>query len=113
VQRHLRVEFPGLVSYSRFVELTLTVLLPLLAYRRTCLGTCTGVSFLDATALAVCDNHRIAQHHVFQGFAQRGKTSTGWCFGFKLHVLVNDRGELLNFALPPAIPMIGGQSRHW
>ena len=101
VQRHLRIEFPALVSYSRFVELTPTALLPLLAYLRTCLGSCTGVSFLDATALAVCDNHRIAQHHVFRGVAQRGKTSTGWFFGFKLHLLVNDRGELLHFALSP------------
>jgi len=101
VQQHLRSEFPTLVSYSRFVEFTPSALLPLLAYLRTCLGTCTGVSFLDATALAVCDPHRISQHKVFAGWAQRGKTSTGWFFGFKLHLLVNDRGELLNFALSP------------
>ena len=101
VQQHLRTEFPALVSYSRFVEFTPSALLPLLAYLRTCLGTCTGVSFLDATALAVCDPHRISQHKVFAGWAQRGKTSTGWFFGFKLHLLVNDRGELLNFALSP------------
>ncbi len=101
VQPHLRSEFPALVSYSRFVEFTPSALLPLLAYLHTCLGSCTGVSFLDATALAVCDPHRISQHKVFAGWAQRGKTSTGWCFGFKLHLLVNDRGELLNFALSP------------
>ena len=53
VQRHLQAEFPSLVSYSRFVEITPTALLPLLAYLRTCLGSCTGLSFLDATALAV------------------------------------------------------------
>jgi hypothetical protein len=27
----------------------------------------------------------------------RGKTSTGWFFGFKLHLIINDRGEILNF----------------
>ena len=101
VQQHLRSEFPTLVSYSRFVEFTPSALLPLLAYLHTCLGACTGVSFLDATALAVCDPHRISQHKVFTGWAQRGKTSTGWFFGFKLHLLVNDRGEVLNFALSP------------
>jgi len=101
VQQHLWSEFPTLVSYSRFVEFTPSALLPLLAYLRTCLGSCTGVSFLDATALAVCDPHRISQHKVFAGWAQRGKTSTGWFFGFKLHLLVNDHGELLNFALSP------------
>jgi len=37
VQRHLRAEFPTLVSYSRFVELTPTTRRPLLAYLRTCL----------------------------------------------------------------------------
>src|SRR5512139_1349480 len=94
VQQHLRSEFPMLVSYSRFVEFTPSALLPLLAYLRTGLGPCTGISFLDATALAVCDPHRISQHKVFAGLAQRGKTSTGWFFGFKLHLL-------LNFALSP------------
>jgi hypothetical protein len=101
VRRHLQAEFPTLVSYARFVEFMPSALIPLLAYLRTCLGTCTGLAFLDATALTVCDNHRIPQHRVFRGLAHRGKTSTGWFFGFKLHVLVNDRGELLNFALSP------------
>jgi len=56
---------------------------------------------LDSTPLAVCDNHRIHQHQVFAGLAQRGKTSIGWCFGFKLHLVFNDRGELLTIALTP------------
>jgi hypothetical protein len=101
VQQHLRSEFPTLVSYSRFVEFTLSTLLPWLAYRRTCLGPCTGISFLDATALAVCDPHRISQHQVFAGWAPRGKTSPGWFLGFKWPWLINDRGELLNVALSP------------
>ena len=67
VQQHLRSEFPTLVSYSRFVECTPSAVLPLLAYLRTCLGPCTGISFLDATALAVYDPHRISQHKVFAG----------------------------------------------
>ena len=25
----------------------------------------------------------------------RGKSSMGWFYGFKLHLIVNDRGELL------------------
>ncbi len=101
VCRYWRTEFPGLVSYQRFVEFTPSALLPLCAYLRTCLGSCTGIAFLDSTPLAVCDNHRIAQHKVFEGVAHRGKSSTGWFFGFKLHLLFNDRGELLNMALTP------------
>lgn len=98
---HLRAEFPGLVSYTRFVEYMPSVLLPLCGYLRHCFGTCTGISFVDATALAVCNNRRIGQHKVFRGLAQRGKTSMGWFFGFKLHLVTNDRGELLNIALTP------------
>ncbi len=33
--------------------------------------------------------------------AQRGKTSMGWFYGFKLHLAVNDRGELLACCLTP------------
>ena len=101
VCRYWRAEFPGLVSYQRFVEFMPSALLPLCAYLRSCLGVCTGISFLDSTPLAVCDNHRIAQHKVFAGVAHRGKSSTGWFFGFKLHLLFNDQGELLNLALTP------------
>jgi transposase len=102
VQERLRKEFPGLVSYTRFVEFIPSVLVPLCVYlRRACFGTCTGISFMDATALAVCKNPRIHSHKVFAGLAQRGKTSTGWFFGFKLHLIFNDRGELLNLMLTP------------
>ncbi len=96
---HWRAEFPGLVSYARFVEFIPSTLGPLCAYLRQCYGTCTGTSFIDATALAVCHNRRIAQHKVFRDLAARGKTSVGWFFGFKLHLVVNDCGELLQVAL--------------
>jgi Transposase DDE domain len=99
VQVHLRGEFPKLVSYSRFVELMPTVLLPLVAYLHTQMGRCTGISFIDSTPLAVCHNARIQQHKVFAVDAARGKTSLGWFFGFKLHLVVNERGELLSFCL--------------
>lgn len=102
VLNHLRNEFPGLVSYSRFVEFIPSALLPLCAYLRlACFGDCTGVSFIDSTSLDVCLNQRISSHKVFAGLAQRGKTSTGWFFGFKLHLVFNDRGEILNVTLTP------------
>ena len=102
VLRHLRSEFPGLVSYTRFVDFIPSALLPLCAYLRyACLGDCTGISFIDATSIDVCLNQRIASHKVFAGFAERGKTSTGWFYGFKLHLVINDRGELLNVLLTP------------
>jgi|SRR3990172_5750957 len=99
---HLRNEFPNLVSYTRFVDFIPSALLPLCAYfLQTCLGDCTGVSFIDSTSLDVCLNQRITSHKVFAGLAGRGKTSAGWFFGFKLHLVINDRGELLNVLLTP------------
>jgi IS5 family transposase len=96
---HWRGAFPKLVSYSRFMEYIPSVLLSLYGYLRSLFGECTGITFADSTALAVCENPRIKQHRVFGGVARRGKTSTGWFFGFKLHLLVSDRGELLNVTL--------------
>lgn len=95
VLTHLRREFPQAVSYHRFVELMPRVLVPLLRYLQHVAGTCSGISFIDSTAIAVCHHRRIGRHKVFAGLAARGKTSMGWFYGFKLHLVVNDRGELL------------------
>lgn len=101
VLQHLRAEFPDLVSYPRFVALLGRVALPLLAYLQQCKGNCTGIAFIDATSIKVCHNKRIPRHRVFAGFAARGKTTMGWFYGFKLHLIVNDRGELLAFCVTP------------
>ena len=99
VCQYQRAEFPSLVSYARFVALMPSALIPLCAYLSSLFGRCSGISFIDSTPLAVCHNARIHQHRVFAGLAQRGKSSTGWFFGFKLHVVFNDHGELLDFML--------------
>jgi hypothetical protein len=101
VQLALRQEFPEVLSYTRFVELMPRYLVPLAIYLHTQLGHCTGISFIDSTSLAVCHPARISHHHVFRVDARRGKTSVGWFYGFKLHLVVNDRGELLAFCLTP------------
>ena len=97
---HLQKEFPALLSYNRFVELQKTAALPLLMYvMSNCVGDCTGISFIDSTKLAVCKNQRIAEHRQFKDIAQRGHTSAGWFFGFKLHLIINDKGEIISFRL--------------
>jgi hypothetical protein len=101
VQRHLRAEFPGLVSYSRFIRLLPRVALLLWAYALGHCGRCTGISFIDSTPLRVCHNRRIQRHKVFQGLAGRGQSSMGWFYGFKLHLIVNPHGEVLAFVLTP------------
>ncbi len=101
VCEHLKSEFPKLVSYERFVILMPSALGSLSAYLKSLYGRCHGVSFIDSTALSVCDNHRIHNHKVFAEFAQRGKGSMGWFYGFKLHLVVNDCGELLACQITP------------
>jgi hypothetical protein len=97
----LRGEFPHLLSYPHFVAVMPSLLGPLCAYLFSFCGTCTGMSFVDSTPLAVCKNPRIPRHRVFADLAQRGKTSVGWFSGFKLHLVVNDQGDLLAFWLTP------------
>jgi hypothetical protein len=101
VMKHYAGAFPHLVSYQRFVELMPSALVPLCGYLQTRKGACSGISFIDSTSLKVCHNRRIHSHHVFADCARRGKTSVGWFFGFKLHLVINDCGELLSLRLTP------------
>ena len=101
VKRHLRAEFPELVSYNRFVELMKGAVVPLSVYLENCKGEVSGIAFVDSTSLAVCHNRRIQGHRVFKGVASRGQTSVGWFYGFKLHVAINHLGELLGMRLTP------------
>jgi hypothetical protein len=95
----LRPWFPKLLSYSRFVNLMKTCLFPLFVFSQGCLGECSGISFVDSTILTVCHARRINSHRVFKKMARRGKTSTGWFYGFKLHLIINDSGEILAYIL--------------
>ena len=102
VCKHLSHLFPVRVSYNRFVELEKEILLPLAIFiKQVLLGQCTGISFADSTPLRVCRNQRIHIHKTFEGLATRGKCSMGWFFGFKLHLIINDKGEILNFMFTP------------
>lgn len=71
----------------------------LYAFFQTIKGLCTGISFIDSTGLAVCHNRRIQRHRVFASYAGRGKSSVDWFFGFKLHLVINHRGEIIDFRL--------------
>ena len=102
IKEHLSADFPNTVSYNRFVELVQPTALPMTLFLKTCcLGECTGISFIDSTPIRVCKNKRIPRHKVFDGLAQRGKSTIGYFFGFKLHFVINDKGEILNFVITP------------
>lgn len=96
-------EFPGIVSYNRFVELESRVAVPMMMFLQlVCMGQCTGISYVDSTCIPVCHNKRIRGNKVFKNYAAIGKSTMGWYFGFKLHLLCNERGELPNFMLTKA-----------
>jgi hypothetical protein len=109
VGRYHRDAFPNLVSYSRFIELMPSALVPLCAFLHTPLrylrsGRVTGIAYIDSTRLGVCHLKRAHAHRVFRKraplrYLRRGKTSVGWFYGFKLHWVINDEGELLAFKL--------------
>jgi len=100
LQVHLTKEFPKTVSYNRFVELQQKATMPMAIILKTCcFGNCTGVSFIDSTPLRACHIRRERSNKLFKGIATKGQCSIGWFFGFKLHLIINDKGVILDFML--------------
>ena len=95
VCRYWRNAFPELVSYTRMLKLMQTVLVPLCSYLTHRKAKPTGIAFIDSTTLKVCHNLRIPRHKVFADIAERGKSTMGWFYGFKLHLVINDEGGIL------------------
>ena len=99
LQMFWKSAFPKLPSYNRFVEIMPQCLQALSCFFHQIKGQDTGMSIIDSTKLVVCHNLRINKHQVFKGLASRGKSSTGWFYGFKLHFVINQLGEIINFKL--------------
>lgn len=103
IQKHMQAEFPKTVSYNRFTELMQSNILPLTMFLKTCcVGNCTGISFVDSTPVRVCKNKRIKNNKVFKDIATVGKSTMGWFYGFKLHLIINEKGEILSFTITQA-----------
>lgn len=100
VSIHLKKEFPNLVSYNRFIELMQTVLVPLIAFLQLKrLVKSNEITFVDSTKIKVCDNKRIKANRTFKGIGEIGKSTMGWFFGFKLHISINEKGELVGASI--------------
>ena len=100
--QHMYRDFPHRLSYNRFVEWQAQVALHLLLFLQTCaLGKCSGISIIDSTPLASCHIKRERQHRTMRGWAAKGKCTMGWFYGFKLHLVINDRGEIIQWKLTP------------
>lgn len=101
IKIHLKNEFPHAPSYSRIVELKQTIFWFLALFSKAVSASCTGISILDSTSLEVCHPKRIYRHKTFKGFADRGKTSVKWFFGFKVHMIINHLGEIISYFVTP------------
>ena len=95
--------FPKRFSYNRFIEVMPRCFVALTMFLRlVCFGECSGISFVDSTYIPVIHNKRQYNMKVFKGIAEKGKSTMGWYVGFKLHLLCNEKGEILNFVLTKA-----------
>ena len=99
----MKRDFPSAVSYDRFVELEACVFFLMMFFLNLrAFGKCTGISFVDSTMIPICHNLRRYANRVFKGVATNGKGTMGWCHGFKLHLVCNDKGEIISFVLTGA-----------
>lgn len=95
--------FPNLVSYERFNQTQNRIFVPLMMLIQSRFkGKCTGISYTDSTTLPVCHIKREKQNKVFKGIAEKSKSTMGWFYGFKLHLIINDKGEILSFCFSKA-----------
>ena len=98
-KENLRYLFPHLVGYSQFVRLMQEAFFPMFCFTQEHLGTCTGISFVDSTVLTSCHVKRASSHKTFKSQAKWGKTTTGYFFGFKLHLVINHLAEIIAFRI--------------
>ena len=97
-QAHL---FRGLVHYDHFVSLIKRAFPALVCFIKSLEGKATEYQFIDSTAITVCHIRRTNSHKVFKGLATKGHTSTGWFFGFKLHLILNTKGDIVRMLITP------------
>lgn len=98
---YLTCFFPNLTTYKHFNKLMKKLVLPLLSLQKTLAAKSEGVAFIDSTILSVCHVCRISSHKVFKKIAKKGRSTTGWFYGMKLHLLINHRAEIISWMITP------------
>lgn len=93
--------FGKLPCYQRFVTSKKHLFMPLILLLQSLKGQETGIYFADSTSLQVCHNKRITRHKVFKGLGQTGRTTMGWFYGLKLHLILNHKGQLMAVKITP------------
>ena len=91
------------VSYNRFIEIRMLFaheLKIVLDYFIS--NKCSGISYIDSTSIKVCHEKRSKRNKTFKGYARTSKTIMGFFHGFKLHIVINHKGELVSYYLSAA-----------
>lgn len=94
---HWKKAFPRLPSYNRFVEIMKRVFFLLILFSQVHTGKQTGIYYIDSSCLPTCHLKRSRRHKTFKNIAEYGRTSVGWFFGLKIHLVINNKGELIAF----------------
>lgn len=92
-----------LVSYAQYNKMANEIPFLLDLFLKSRLKKNDSIFFIDATSLAICHPVRARHNQVFAKEASFGySTLHGQFFGFKLHLIVNHKGEIANYALSSA-----------
>jgi len=90
-----RSDFNYFLSYNRFVALMPQLLVPLICMLHCLSGERDNLYFIDSTKMQICHNKRTSSNRVFCGLAKIGRSSYGWFMGFKLHLIINAKGQIV------------------
>ncbi|XVN40339.1 MAG: IS982 family transposase [Rickettsia endosymbiont of Argas persicus] len=102
---HLSYKYRGyfkLPSYSRIIQLWPRLILPFAIMLQLFRGEETGIYFIDSTKLSICHTKRISNNKVFGNIAKIGMSSYGWFMGFKLHIVINNKGAIMAIKITKA-----------
>ena len=88
-----------MVHYDSFIRYVKRAFSYLLCMFKVMEEDITEYMFIDTTPIAVCHNLRERKHEVFKGIIAKYRTSTGWFFGFKLHMLFNTHEEVVRLVI--------------
>ncbi len=97
--KYLRNSFKNIVSYSWFIRLNKRYMHAMLCYLTSKMQSSHEVSYIDSTSLKACHIKRSYNHKTFKGLAEKGYTSVGWFYGFKLHLVIDIYGNIVDFCL--------------
>ena len=99
VRGYLKKIFPHSLSYSWFIRLKNRHMHAMLCYLTSKMQSSHEISYIDSTSLKACHIKRTYQHKTFKGLAEKGYTSVGWFYGFKLHLVIDAYGNIVDFCL--------------